>query len=135
MSGKRSWDIAPARSAGKASPAPAKRAPDVVLVGRVAPRGSETLRKRRRRSRLRTALIFLAFVLAVAAGADGRILANSDGKIVAVHVAAGQKVEKGTTLVVLEAMKMEFQLTTPVAGTVETVSVKAGDQVKGTHSG
>lgn len=70
MSGKRSWDIAPARSAGKVSPAPAKRAPDVVLVGRVAPRGSETLRKRRRRSRLRIALIFLAFVLAVAAGAD-----------------------------------------------------------------
>jgi hypothetical protein len=50
--------------------APATGAPDVVLVGRVAPRGSETLRKRRRRSRLRIALIFLAFVLAVAAGAD-----------------------------------------------------------------
>nr|WP_276307784.1 acetyl-CoA carboxylase biotin carboxylase subunit [Stenotrophobium rhamnosiphilum] len=73
----------------------------------------------------------LAPAQAVAAGADGRILANSDGKIVAVHVEAGQKVEKGTTLVVLEAMKMEFQLTTPVSGVIETVSVKAGDQVKG----
>ncbi|MES2489313.1 MAG: biotin carboxylase N-terminal domain-containing protein [Pseudomonadota bacterium] len=73
----------------------------------------------------------LAPAQAVAAGADGRILANSDGKIVAVHVEAGQKVEKGTTLVVLEAMKMEFQLTTPVSGVIESVSVKAGDQVKG----
>ena len=75
--------------------------------------------------------ITLAPAQAIAAGADGRILANSDGKIVAVHVEAGQKVEKGATLVVLEAMKMEFQLTTPVAGVVESVSVKAGDQVKG----
>jgi len=75
--------------------------------------------------------ISLAPAAAVAAGADGRILANSDGKIVAVHIEAGQKVEKGTTLVVLEAMKMEFQLTTPVAGVIESVSVKAGDQVKG----
>ncbi len=75
--------------------------------------------------------ISLAPAEAVAAGADGRILANSDGKIVAVNVEAGQKVEKGATLVVLEAMKMEFQLTTPVSGVIETVSVKAGDQVKG----
>lgn len=75
--------------------------------------------------------VTLAPALAVAPGADGRILANSDGKIVAVHVQPGEKVEKGKTLVVLEAMKMEFQLSTPVAGTIETVSIKAGDQVKG----
>ncbi|MGH8504356.1 MAG: acetyl/propionyl/methylcrotonyl-CoA carboxylase subunit alpha [Stenotrophobium sp.] len=75
--------------------------------------------------------ITLAPAQAVAAGADGRILANSDGKIVAVHVQAGERVEKGKTLVVLEAMKMEFQLATPVAGTIEAVNVKAGDQVKG----
>ncbi len=75
--------------------------------------------------------VTLAPAQAVAAGADGRILANSDGKIVAVHVQPGDKVEKGTTLVVLEAMKMEFQLATPVAGTIESVSVKPGDQVKG----
>jgi geranyl-CoA carboxylase alpha subunit len=66
-----------------------------------------------------------------AAGADGRILAHSDGKIVAVHVKPGEDVRKGQTLVVLEAMKMEFQLATPVDGKVETVSVAAGAQVKG----
>jgi geranyl-CoA carboxylase alpha subunit len=66
-----------------------------------------------------------------AAGSDGRILAHSDGKIVAVHVQPGQAVEKGQTLVVLEAMKMEFQLAAPMAATVESVSVEAGIQVKG----
>ncbi|HEY1077333.1 MAG TPA: acetyl-CoA carboxylase biotin carboxylase subunit [Fontimonas sp.] len=67
---------------------------------------------------------------AEAAGSDGRLLAHSDGKIVAVHVEVGQQVKKGTTLAVLEAMKMEFQLTLPVDGVVETVSVQAGQQVK-----
>jgi geranyl-CoA carboxylase alpha subunit len=66
-----------------------------------------------------------------AAGSDGRIAANSDGRIVAVHVQPGESVKKGQTLVVLEAMKMEFQLVTPVDGTVESISVAAGAQVKG----
>lgn len=74
--------------------------------------------------------VTLAAAQVAAAGADGRILANSDGKIVAVHVKPGETVTKGQTLVVLEAMKMEFQLSTPVAGTVEAVSVAAGAQVK-----
>ncbi len=65
------------------------------------------------------------------AGSDGRITAHSDGKIVAVHVQPGETVRKGQTLVVLEAMKMEFQLATPVDGKVEAVSVVAGAQVKG----
>jgi geranyl-CoA carboxylase alpha subunit len=65
------------------------------------------------------------------AGSDGRITAHSDGKIVAVHVRPGETVKKGQTLVVLEAMKMEFQLATPVDGKVEAVSVAAGAQVKG----
>jgi geranyl-CoA carboxylase alpha subunit len=68
---------------------------------------------------------------AAGAGADGRITAHSDGKIVAVNVRPGDEVRKGQTLVVLEAMKMEFQLATPVDGTVASVSVAPGAQVKG----
>ncbi len=63
-------------------------------------------------------------------GSDGRLLANSDGRIVAVHVGAGDVVAKGSTLVVLEAMKMEFQLTLPVGGVVDSVRVQAGQQVR-----
>jgi geranyl-CoA carboxylase alpha subunit len=72
----------------------------------------------------------LAAAEVAAAGSDGRIVARSDGKIVAVNVQAGDQVTKGQTLVVLEAMKMEFQLSTPVTGTVESVSVEPGMQVK-----
>lgn len=67
---------------------------------------------------------------AAAIGSDGRLLAHSDGKIVAVHVQPGDVVGKGQTLLVLEAMKMEFQLALPVAGTVEAINVQPGQQVK-----
>ena len=71
----------------------------------------------------------LAAAEAAAPGADGRILATSDGRILDVRVAVGDTVEAGTTIAVLEAMKMEFQLKTPVPGTVSQVDVSAGDQV------
>ncbi len=65
-----------------------------------------------------------------AAGSDGRLLAHSDGKVVAVHVQVGDRIEQGQTLAVLEAMKMEFQLQLPVAGVVAAVSVESGTQVR-----
>ena len=74
--------------------------------------------------------VTLALVQGAAAGSDGRLLANSDGKVVAVHVKPGDKVQKGQTLAVLEAMKMEFQLALPVAGTVVAVNVQPGQQIK-----
>jgi len=66
-----------------------------------------------------------------AAAGDGRLLAPMDGRIVAVKAAAGARVDKGQTLVVLEAMKMQHQIKANVAGTIETVAVKEGDQVSG----
>lgn len=63
------------------------------------------------------------------AGSDGRILAPIDGKVMSVSVAPGQVVAKGELLLVLEAMKMEFRLQAPVAGTVELVNVGEGVQV------
>jgi len=50
--------------------------------------------------------------------------------VVAVHVKPGDVIEKGQTLAVLEAMKMEFQLSLPVGGIGESVGVAAGTQVK-----
>lgn len=72
----------------------------------------------------------LAAVEGPAAGSDGRLLAHSDGKVVALHVKPGDRIEKGQTLAVLEAMKMEFQLSLPVGGIVESVAVTAGTQVR-----
>ena len=61
---------------------------------------------------------------------DNATVLFRDGKVVAVHVAPGDRVEKGQTLAVLEAMKMEFQLQLPVSGVVEAVSVASGTQVR-----
>src|SRR5688572_22506553 len=58
---------------------------------------------------------------AAEAGSDGRLLAPMDGKIIALNVKAGERVEKGQTLVVLEAMKLEFQVTAGVTGSVAEV--------------
>jgi acetyl/propionyl-CoA carboxylase alpha subunit len=52
------------------------------------------------------------------------------GKIVAVEVAEGDKVEAGQGLVVVEAMKMENEIRSPKAGVVTKVGVKAGQAVE-----
>ncbi len=58
-----------------------------------------------------------------------RILAPIPGKVVAVQVAAGDEVEAGQPLVVLEAMKMENELAAERSGTVAAVHVAPGDTV------
>ena len=63
--------------------------------------------------------------------ADGVLRAPMDGRIVSIRVGAGDTVEKGQTLVVLEAMKMQHQIRAASAGTVATVSVREGEQVSG----
>ncbi len=52
------------------------------------------------------------------------------GLVIAVNVVQGQSIEAGDVIMVLEAMKMETSVTAHHAGTVKTVSVKAGDSVK-----
>ena len=54
------------------------------------------------------------------------ILAPMPGLIVRVSVKAGDRVEAGQGLVVMEAMKMENELRTTTAGVVRSVEVSAG---------
>jgi len=61
---------------------------------------------------------------------DGDLTAPMPGKITAVFVKAGDKVERGAPLIVLEAMKMEHTITAPAKGQVTEVRYKAGDQVE-----
>ncbi|MGB3542441.1 biotin/lipoyl-containing protein, partial [Rubrivirga sp.] len=49
--------------------------------------------------------------------------------VLRVLVEAGDPVEAGQGVVVLEAMKMENELSAPAAGTVAAVRVEAGDAV------
>lgn len=66
-------------------------------------------------------------------GADsGEISIKSPmpGLIVAVPVSEGEEVTKGQTLVILESMKMQNELKAPREGTVQRVSVQAGQSVE-----
>jgi 3-methylcrotonyl-CoA carboxylase alpha subunit len=64
-------------------------------------------------------------------GGGGVIRALMPGRIVRVMVRKGETVRKGTTLLVLEAMKMENDIQAPVDGVVEKVLVEAGQVVEG----
>ena len=61
--------------------------------------------------------------------APGSLVAPMPGGVVLVAVARGDRVEAGTVLVTLEAMKMEHVVRAPVAGTVAEIHVAVGDQV------
>jgi acetyl-CoA/propionyl-CoA carboxylase biotin carboxyl carrier protein len=60
---------------------------------------------------------------------DGDVRSPMPGAVIAVRVSAGDEVEKGDVLLVVEAMKMEHALTAPFAGTVDALQVRTGDQV------
>ncbi len=59
----------------------------------------------------------------------GGLTAPMPGKIVALLAQPGQKVDKGTPLLILEAMKMEHTITAPAAGTVKAFCYAPGEQV------
>ncbi|MBK5914226.1 acetyl/propionyl/methylcrotonyl-CoA carboxylase subunit alpha [Rhodocyclus purpureus] len=62
-------------------------------------------------------------------GAEGGLLAPMPGKVIALLAEAGQRVAKGTPLLILEAMKMEHTINAPAAGTLKAFRFAVGDQV------
>ena len=68
---------------------------------------------------------------AAAPGAGEReVRAAMPGKIVAVLVEAGATVTRGQGLLVIEAMKMENEVTAPRDGTVQEIRVRPGQAVE-----
>jgi len=61
--------------------------------------------------------------------AEGSLSAPMPGTVLEVHVKEGQRVRKGQTLVVLEAMKMEHRIQAPKAGEVTKLHFSEGDRV------
>lgn len=60
---------------------------------------------------------------------DGAVTAIMPGLIISVAVSEGDQVASGDVLVILEAMKMESEICSPVDGIVKEIHVKAGDNV------
>ena len=67
---------------------------------------------------------------AAPAGSGEPVPAPLAGNIWKVQVSAGQAVQEGDVLVILEAMKMETEVRAARAGTVTSVDVKEGDAVQ-----
>ncbi len=67
---------------------------------------------------------------AAPASSGEAVVAPLAGNIWKVEVSAGQTVQEGDVLVILEAMKMETQIVAEKAGVITSVSVKEGDGVQ-----
>jgi 3-methylcrotonyl-CoA carboxylase alpha subunit len=73
----------------------------------------------------------VAFAWESKGGVGGnQIIAPMPGRIVLVKAAAGDVVEEGQELLVMEAMKMELALKAPRSGTIESISATQGEFVE-----
>ena len=62
---------------------------------------------------------------------SGSVLAPMPGTILKVLKATGDSVKAGEVILILEAMKMENEITAPVDGTIESLSLTEGSTVAG----
>ena len=58
------------------------------------------------------------------------VVAEMPGKVVKLAVAAGEAVREGQGVVILEAMKMENEIPSPISGTVREIPVSEGQTVE-----
>ncbi|MCH8051882.1 MAG: biotin/lipoyl-binding protein [Chloroflexi bacterium] len=61
--------------------------------------------------------------------ATGAVVSQMTGRIVRIDVKTGDEVNEGDVLLVIEAMKMENEITAPVSGTIKEIDVSAGARV------
>jgi acetyl-CoA/propionyl-CoA carboxylase, biotin carboxylase, biotin carboxyl carrier protein len=94
---------------------------DVRVIGAVpaaTPNGAAPARKPPKRERSKGA-----------GGAPGELISPLQGTVLKVEVEKGAQVAEGALIAVIEAMKMENEITAPVAGTVEELHVTPGGSV------
>jgi len=101
---------------------------DAVLHANVA-RSGQTLEVFFRGTRYRLELHDPALHEIETQAHGGNLGAPMPGKIVAVLIERGASVEKGTPLIILEAMKMEHTIVAPGKGTVTEIHYQIGEQV------
>lgn len=59
-----------------------------------------------------------------------KVASGAAGKVFKIEVSVGQKVEKGDTVMIVEAMKMEIPVVAPEAGTVASIDVTVGNMIE-----
>jgi biotin carboxyl carrier protein len=64
------------------------------------------------------------------AGKSGVISSNIPGKVMTIEVELGQSVSVGDIVLILEAMKMQNEVTAPVSGTVTEINCTEGANIK-----
>lgn len=67
----------------------------------------------------------------VSAVSSNAVVAPLAGSVARVLVAEGDEIKAGQVLLILEAMKMETEITAPAGGTVQRILVAAGEAVQG----
>ena len=63
-------------------------------------------------------------------GNAGELVTNMPGKVVKINVSEGDKVQKGDPVIILEAMKMENEIKSPVDGVIKSICVSEGDTLE-----
>lgn len=63
------------------------------------------------------------------AGSDADLVAQFPGKVRKILVAEGDRVQEGDSLLLMEAMKMEFTIRAPFPGVVKNLLVQEGQQI------
>jgi biotin carboxyl carrier protein len=66
----------------------------------------------------------------IAVPRDGLIKSNFPAKIIKINARTGDSLNKGDTIIVLEAMKMEAQIRVPNSCVVKEIFVKEGEMVE-----
>ena len=61
---------------------------------------------------------------------SGTISANIPGKVVTIDVSFSDRVEEGQVVLILEAMKMQNEITAPVSGVVESIHCSEGESIE-----
>lgn len=67
--------------------------------------------------------------VAAAKGGENVVTSPMPGSLVKVLVSSGDNVEVGQTLAIVEAMKMENELKSPIKGVVKQVNFEEGNQI------
>jgi len=62
---------------------------------------------------------------------DKIITTPMPGRVVQIPVAEGEEVLKGTTVIIISAMKMESEYRAPADGKIKKIFVKEGDSIAG----